>query len=217
MKKKTILFDLDGTLVNTGEGITKCVRYALKKFGIEEMDQKKLERFIGPPLVDSFQREYDFSEEDAWKARRFYHERYNNKGIFECELYSDVKETLEKLSGEEYRIAVASSKPEELCETIIKHFQIEHYFELIGGAEMDGTIGTKTEVLEHVLRRLEIKNKDEVVLIGDTRYDAIGARETGIDCIGITYGFEYDIDAMREAGTVYICDTLKEVVEYLEN
>lgn len=87
MEKKVILFDLDGTLVNTGEGITKCVRYALEKFGIEETDQKKLERFIGPPLFDSFQREYGFSAEDSWKAVAFYRERYDDIGVWECVLY----------------------------------------------------------------------------------------------------------------------------------
>lgn len=216
MKKKTILFDLDGTLVDNSQGIKRCVRYALEKFGIEEENQEKLERFIGPPLIESFQREYGFSEEDAWKATEFYRERYRRKGILECELYSGVKETLKTLSAKECHIAVASSKPEEFCQKIIEYFQIERYFELIGGARMDGKISNKTDVLENVLKRLGTKNKDEVVLIGDTRFDAIGAQETGIDCIGVTYGFEQDIDTMRQAGAIYICDTLEEVVEYLE-
>lgn len=217
MKKKIVLFDLDGTLVNTGEGITKCVRYALKKFGIEETDQKKLERFIGPPLWDSFQREYGFSEEDAWKAVAFYRERYHDVGVWECELYPDVKETLECLAQKGYRIGIASSKPQHFCLLLMKHFEMEPYFEVIGGAISDGKAGSKAAVLTDVLERFGVTEtqKQEVVLIGDTKYDAEGAKEVGIDCIGITYGFEADINAMREAGAC-ICDTLGEAVEYLE-
>ena len=215
MKKEIILFDLDGTLLNTGEGITKCVRYALDKFGIEETDQKKLERFIGPPLADSFQREYGFSEEDAWKAVAFYRERYDDIGVWECKPYPGVKETLERLFQEGYRIGVASSKPEKFCPLLMKHFGMDRYFEVIGGAVSDGKEGSKAAVLADVLRRFGVQNKEEVVLIGDTRYDALGAKEAGIDCIGITYGFEPEIDTMRKAGA-YICDTLEEVVEYLD-
>lgn len=215
MKKKVILFDLDGTLLNTEEGISKCVRYALEKFGIEENDQKKIRRFIGPPLADSFQREYGFSEEDAWKAVAYYRERYDDIGVWECELYPDVKETLELLSEKGYRIGVASSKPQKFCPILMKHFGIDQYFEVIAGAVSDGKAGTKSAVLTDALKRFGVENKEEVLLIGDTRYDAQGAKEVGIDCIGITYGFEHDMDTMREAGA-YICDTLKEVVEYLE-
>lgn len=219
MKKKILLFDLDGTLVNTGEGITKCVRYALEKFGIEETEQRKLERFIGPPLADSFQREYGFSEEEAWKAVAFYRERYHDTGIWECGLYPGVKEILEILHKKGYRLGVASSKPQKFCEILMKHFGVTQYFEVIGGAVSDGKAGSKAAVLEDVLERLGVgdreEEKGEVVLIGDTRYDAQGAKEVGIDCIGITYGFEQDMDTMREAGA-QVFDTLGEVVEYLE-
>lgn len=216
MKKKIVLFDLDGTLANTGEGITRCVAYALEKFGIKENDRKKLERFIGPPLFDSFQREYGFSEEDSWKAVAFYRERYDDIGVWECELYPDVKETLELLYQKGYRLGVASSKPQKFCPLLMKHFGIEQYFEVIGGAVSDGKAGSKAAVLADVLSRFGVKDKGEVVLIGDTRYDAEGAKEAGIDCIGITYGFEPEVDTMRKAGA-YICDTLEEVVECLLN
>lgn len=215
MKKNIILFDLDGTLLNTEEGISKCVRHALEKFGIQEEDQKKIRRFIGPPLFDSFQREYGFSEEDSWKAVAYYRERYDDIGVWECKLYPQVEETLQKLSEQGYRIGVASSKPEKFCPLLMKHFGIDKYFEVIGGATSDGKAGSKAAVLEDVLKRFGVTGKNEVVLIGDTRYDALGAKEVGIDCIGITYGFEQDMDSMREAGA-HICDTLEEVMAYLE-
>lgn len=215
MKKNIILFDLDGTLLNTEEGISKCVRHALEKFGIQEENQKRIRRFIGPPLFDSFQREYGFSEEDSWKAVAYYRERYDDIGVWECKLYPQVEETLQKLSEQGYRIGVASSKPEKFCPLLMKHFGIDKYFEVIGGATSDGKAGSKAAVLEDVLKRFGVTDKNEVVLIGDTRYDALGAKEVGIDCIGITYGFEQDMDSMREAGA-HICDTLEEVMAYLE-
>lgn len=216
MKKTNVLFDLDGTLVNTGEGVTNCVKYALEKFGINETDRQKLERFIGPPLADSFQREYGFAKEDAMQAVAFYRERYTDIGIWECELYDGVRETLKELFEKGYRLSVASSKPERFCLMLMKHFEVERYFEVIGGAAADGKAAIKATVLEDVLERLKIENREEAVLIGDTKYDALGAKEVGIDCIGITYGFETDMDTMREAGAVCICDTLEEVVKYLE-
>lgn len=215
MKKKIVLFDLDGTLLNTEEGISKCVRHALEKFEIDEKEQEKIRRFIGPPLADSFQREYGFSEEDAWKAVGFYRERYDDVGVWECELYPHIEETLKILKEKGYRLGVASSKPQKFCGILLEHFGIANYFEVIGGAVSDGKAGSKAAVLADVLERFKVDDKEEVVLIGDTRYDAEGAKEVGIDCIGITYGFEPEIDTMRAAGA-YICDTLEEVVKYLE-
>lgn len=213
--KSVILFDLDGTLVNTAEGITRSVQYALKHFGMTETDQKKMERFIGPPLLESFQREYGFSEEKSNQAIKIYRERYTDKGVYECELYPEVKATLEALKKKGCRLGVASSKPEKYCQIILEHLQIAQYFEVIGGARADLGIGTKLQVLEDVLKRLHIQERDQAVLIGDTKYDAIGAREAGINCIGITYGFEQDFDEMRKAGVLEVFDTLTEVVNYL--
>lgn len=216
MKKTTILFDLDGTLVNTEEGVTKSLRYALKKYGIKETDQNKLKRFIGPPLAESFQREYGFSPEKAKEATEFFRERYETVGVFECALYPEVEETLKALKEKGCRICVASSKQEESCRQILEHFHVAQYFDLIGGAKMDGKISTKIQVLEDVLARLDISDREDVVLIGDTRYDAVGAKEAGIDCIGITYGFEQDFEEMKKAGVVGIFDTLQEVTACLE-
>lgn len=216
MKKTTILFDLDGTLVNTEEGVSKSVRYALEKYGIRETDRNTLKRFIGPPLIDSFQREYGFSEEKAREADAFFRERYETTGVYECALYPDVEETLKTLQKKGYHISVASSKQEEACRLILEHFKVAQYFDLIGGARMNGKISTKIQVLEDVLARLDISNREEVVLIGDTRYDALGAKEAGIDCIGVTYGFEQDFGEMRKAGVVEIFDTLQEAVACLE-
>ncbi len=216
MKKSTILFDLDGTLVNTGEGVTKSVRYALEQFGIDETDQKKLERFIGPPLMESFPREYGFSVKKSSEAVTFFRQRYETVGVYECELYKDVEKSLQRLQELGCKLAVASSKREELCHVVLEYLNVDKYFDLIGGARDAGT-STKIQVLEDVVERSALKDRSQAVLIGDTRYDALGAREAGIDCIGITYGFEQDFDEMRNAGVLGMFDTLWDVVAFLES
>ncbi len=216
MKKSTILFDLDGTLVNTREGVTKSVQYALEKFGIYETDQKTLQRFIGPPLMESFRREYGFSVEKSKEAINFFRERYEKTGVYECELYREVESVLKAFQEKGRHLSVASSKREESCQLILEHLRIAHYFDLIGGARLKLGTSTKIQVLEDVLERLGIQDRSQVVLIGDTKYDAIGAKEAGVDCIGITYGFEQDFDAMRNAGVLGIFDSLSEVVDFLE-
>ena len=213
--KTLILFDLDGTLVNTAEGITRSVQYALKHFGMTETDQKKMERFIGPPLLESFQREYGFSEEKSNQAIKIYRERYAKKGVYECELYPEVKATLQILKEKGIRLGVASSRPERFCKKILEYLQIAQYFEVIGGARDALGINTKFQVLEDVLKRFDIQQREQAVLIGDTKYDAIGAKEAGIDCIGITYGFEQDVEEMHKAGVLAVFDTLRDVVNYL--
>ena len=168
MKKQTILFDLDGTLVNTGKGVTKSVCYALEQFGIQEPDQKKLERFIGPPLMESFPREYGFSEEKSNQAVTFFRQRYELLGVYECELYPQVEECLIRLKDLGYRLAVASSKREDMCHTVLEYLKINRYFDLIGGAQ-DAGASTKLQVLEDVLKRLSIQDLRQAVLVGDTR------------------------------------------------
>lgn len=216
MKKTTILFDLDGTLVNTEEGVAKSLRYASEKYGIPEPDNAMIRRFIGPLLADSFQKEYGLSEEEAKEADLVFRERYETIGLFECELFPGVEESLKSLKEKGYRISVASSKEEVPCRRILERLGIAKYFDLICGARLKEDIGTKVEVLKDALKRLGISDKKEVVLIGDSRYDARGAREAGIDCIGVSYGFEEDFNEMRKAGVIEIFDTLAEVIEYLE-
>lgn len=215
MKKNIILFDLDGTLVNTGEGVTKSVRYALEQFDIYETDQKKLERFIGPPLMESFPREYGFSVERSSDAVAFFRQRYESVGVYECELYTGVEQALQRLRDQGCKLAIASSKREDLCHVVLEYLNLDQYFDLIGGAR-DAGASTKIQVLEDVVERFHLQDRSEAVLIGDTRYDALGAKEAGIDCIGVTYGFEQDFDEMRKARVLGMFDTLPEVVDFLE-
>ena len=214
---KAVLFDLDGTLINSEEGITKSAQYALKGMGIEEPDLSKLKCFIGPPLQQTFMEKYNFTEEEAWKAVEKYRERYLVTGVIECCPYDGVEETLKSLKEKGYLLAVASSKPEKTCKTILKHFSLDHYFDMIVGATMDGKISTKEQVLEELGRRMTDKqiDKSQMCLVGDTKFDAIGAVQFGIDCIGVSYGFGTK-EELEEAGAVYICDHIKEVETYIE-
>lgn len=212
---KTILFDLDGTLVNTEEGITKCAQYALEAFGIYEPDLKKLCFFIGPPLVDTFQEKYGMNKETAAEATAKYRERYHSVGIYECALYEGVEEILCSLKSKGYRIGMASSKPEVSCHRILNHFHMETYFDEVVGATMDGKINSKIEVLNEAIRRMHLTNLSEVVLVGDTRFDALGAKEAGIDCIGVSFGFG-TAEELEACGAVCVCADMREVEAYIE-
>lgn len=215
---KAVIFDLDGTIINSGEGITKCVQYALKSFGIEEPDLKKLECFVGPPLDVMFREKYGFSREQAWEGTLKYRERFDKTGIFECELYDGVADTIRSLKEKGYYIALASSKPEIACKRILEHFSLTKYFDEIVGATLDGSISSKQEVLEELGRRMAQLSitKDEMCLIGDTKFDVIGANQYGIPCIGVSYGFGTK-EELNAAGAVAVFAHIREVGDYIES
>lgn len=209
---KAILFDLDGTLIDSSEGITKSTQYALAHYGIIENDLSKFYKFIGPPLVASFKKYYDFPEEQAVEAVAVYRERYNKIGLFECSLYPGVRECIEKLKAQGYLIGMASSKPEVSCRRILEHFGILELFDDVVGATFDGRIDTKEEVLNEVMRRWSDVPKDEMCLIGDTMFDVEGANQVGIRTVAVTFGFG-DVEQMVKAGAVTICEDMAKLPE----
>lgn len=202
---RAVFFDLDGTLVDSSEGITKSVRYALSHFGIDAPDLEKLKVFIGPPLSGSFMEYYGFSREQALSAVSVYRERYNVTGIFECSLYPGAEACIRTLREQGYRIGLASSKPEESCRRILEHFGILSLFDEVVGATMDGRIGTKEEVLGEAMRRMPDIPAGQMCLVGDTVYDARGARHAGMACIAASFGFG-DVGEMRADA---VCDDLR--------
>ena len=143
-----ILFDLDGTLTDSAPGITRCVQYALRHFGIDEPDLKKLECFVGPPLKEMFMEYAGFSESQAEEAVAKYRERYTEKGIFENGVYEGIPELLQLCRDRGRVLGVASSKPQVFVEQILEHFDLRQYFEVVVGAELDGTRTDKAEVIE---------------------------------------------------------------------
>lgn len=215
---KAILFDLDGTIINSEEGITKCVQYALRAYGIDEPDRKKLLCFIGPPLDPVFREKYGMTEEEAWQAVEKYRERFDVEGIFECCLYDGVRDAIVRLKEKGYVLALASSKPETACRRILEHFSLTPYFDEVVGSTLDGRISTKEEVLEELGRRMADCQigRDEMCLIGDTKYDAAGAKAFGIRCIGVSYGFGTR-EELLDAGAEAVFDQMEEVERYIEN
>ena len=215
---KAVLFDLDGTIINSEEGITKCVQYALRAYGIDEPDRTKLRCFIGPPLDPVFREKYGMTEAEAWQSVEKYRERFDVKGIFECSLYDGVREAIARFKEHGYLLALASSKPETACRRILEHFDLLGYFDEVVGSTLDGSISTKAEVLEERGRRMAGSHigKNELCLIGDTKYDAAGAKAFGIRCIGVSYGFGTR-EELLAAGAEAVFDRIEEVETYIEN
>ncbi|MCR5273311.1 MAG: HAD hydrolase-like protein [Lachnospiraceae bacterium] len=193
-----IFWDLDGTVTDSYEGVSKCLLYAFKEYDVKVMGEKADEhtdyrRFIGPPFRESFPKYTDVSDDMLETVIEKYRERYNPIGVFECAIFPGVRETLIELREKGMKNVLTSSKPERACRDILKKFDIDGLFDEIVGATPDGRIDTKAEVLNEAFRRLKEADgsykKEDTVLIGDTKYDAEGAKKAGIDCVGVTYGF----------------------------
>lgn len=229
--KKTyqyILFDLDGTLTDPKEGITKSVQYALKDFGVEEPDLDKLEKFIGPPLRLSFPEFYGFSEEQTTKAIQKFRERYNVTGVFENEIYAGMAAFLQECKAEGIRLAIASSKPQYLVEKVLERFEIGQYFDVIVGCIDEGKRDTKIEVMEEALRQLFAKTvskkkeaderdmtvvefpREQVLMVGDRVFDIEGAKHFGVDSLGVTYGYAKKGE-LEGAGATYLAGSIAEM------
>lgn len=207
--KKYFLFDLDGTLTDTGEGIMTSAQYALDFFGIYNEPRENLRRFVGPPLEFSFKEFYGLSTQQAWLAIEKYREHYREHGVFESPLYNGINELLSELS-QRAKVCLATSKPMFFAEQIIKMREIDKYFTVAVGAELDGTRTDKAQVIEEVLRKLDFPPKDEVIMIGDRRQDVIGAKAHEIECIGVKYGYS-EPNELTDACAEYVIDTVDEL------
>ena len=209
-----ILFDLDGTLTDPGVGITNSVAYALERYGVSVPDRRTLYPFIGPPLVESFQRYYAFSPADARAAVDVYREYFADRGIFENELYPGIPELLARLRGAGLKLVMATSKPEEFARRIAEHFGIAQYFDCIAGAAMDETRTHKHEVIEYALERCGNPDRGAVLMVGDREHDVLGAARCGIRCLGVLYGYG-SRDELLAAGACAAVPTVEAVGEYI--
>lgn len=209
-----VLFDLDGTLTDPGEGITNSVAYALKKFGIEVKDTATLYKFIGPPLQESFEKYYGLSEADAKLAIQYYREYYKPKGIYENHLYDGIEEMLFSLKERGKKLLVATSKPEAFAVEILKYFHIYEYFDFVGGASMDEKRVKKAEIIEYVRNCCKIPDVSAAVMIGDREHDIFGAKENQMDSIGVLYGYG-DRPELENAGASYLAEGVKDILELL--
>ena len=206
----TILFDLDGTLTDSGPGITNSVAYALKKWNIEEKDINVLRKFVGPPLDASFAKYYGFSKEKCVQAIQYYREYYLTKGIYENRVYDGMEELLKWLRDTGRRVIVATSKPEPSAIHVLEYFQIDSYFDIIAGATMDGSRVEKSDVIRYALDRAGIRDLSGVVMVGDRENDIQGAKANGLDSIGVLYGYG-SREELEEAGAMQIAETVEDL------
>jgi len=211
-----LLFDLDGTLTDPKEGITACVKYALSHFGTAENDEKKLLKFIGPPLVDSFRDFYSFSDDEANLAIKKYRERFSDIGIFENAVIDGAIELLKYLKENGKTIALATSKPLVFAKRITEKFGLDRYLDYQVGAELDGTRNYKDEVISSVIELAGINDLSKIVMIGDRKQDIIGAKKCGIASIGVRCGYA-EKNELEEAGADYIFDNLEKTLDFFKN
>lgn len=211
-----VLFDLDGTLTEPSEGINNSVAYALEKFGISVEDKTELNKFIGPPLLDSFEKFYGFSHDKAMLAIDYYREYFADRGIFENVVYDGIVEMLIKLENDGYRLAVATSKPEAFAKRILDKFELSQYFEFIGGSNMDSTRSKKVDVIAHTLQNCKITDLSKAIMVGDKEHDIIGAKAVGIDSIGVLYGYG-TIKELKVAKANYIAKAPSDVYKTIKS
>lgn len=208
-----LLFDLDGTLTDPFEGITRSVEYALNAFGIEVEDRRVLAPFIGPPLVESLTERYGFTMEDAVAAVAKYREYFAVKGLYENELFEGIPELLNDCRKAGYKISMATSKPTHYAKIIAEHFDIARYFDAIHGSSLDGSRITKSSVVAEAVSEEDL-DPERALMIGDRRHDVEGAREHGIKTVGVLYGYG-SFEEHSAAGAAYIVKDLNELRELL--
>ncbi len=190
MKKyKLIIFDLDGTLTDSAEGIINSVQYALTKSGIVEENRYKLRAFIGPPLADSFQKFYALSSSQAWQAVQYYREYFAINGMFENKVYAGIPSLLKRLQRHGRLMAVATSKPGVYAEQILDHFNLLRFFNLVAGSNLDGSMTDKAQLIAIVLDNFKYLPSDEIIMVGDRKHDVEGAQANGIDVAAVAYGY----------------------------
>lgn len=210
--KDLILFDLDGTLLDSKEGITKSVQYALKKLGVEVSDRRELVKFIGPPLQESFE---NFYQVDGLKGIQYYRECFvGQQKMLENEIYPGVVELLDKLKQKKKKLVVATSKPTVYSKTILDHFCLSSYFEEIQGSELDLSLIEKGDVIRVLLERYSEIPKDRIIMIGDRKHDILGAKINKINNIGVLYGYGSK-EELRIAGAERIVTTALELELFL--
>lgn len=207
---KYVLFDLDGTLTDSGIGITNSVEYALNKYNITVDDRAELYRFIGPPLQNSFKEFYGFSNEDCVLAVEYYREYFKEKGIYENKVYDGIVDMLKALKKNGNKIILATSKPEAFAITILKHFNLIQYFDFISAATMDGSRSAKADIIKFALDNYGISDSSSAIMVGDRKHDIIGAKQCNIDSIGVLFGYG-SRNELEMAGADFIVETPLEI------
>lgn len=210
-KQTIVLFDLDGTLTDSAEGVIRSAQYMQEKMGIEKWPEEKLKFIVGPPLIKTFTEDFAMDMETAERALAFFRERYTTVGLFENRLYPRTAEMLAALCAKGKRLAVATSKKEETAVRILEHFGVAQYFEVIGGDKREAGRDNKAKVIEYVLETMRA-DKGDVIMVGDRKFDVEGAHAIGIPCIGVEYGYG-SREEFLACGADCIVATVEELTE----
>lgn len=214
MKKKYVLFDLDGTLTDSQDGIMNAIEYALEYYGIQVKERDSLRPFLGPPLSESMQKYCGFDRVKAVEAVEKFREYYNTRGKFENKVYPGVESMLKAVQETGCRLYVATSKPEEIAREILEHFGLAGYFDYIGGATSDDSRVKKSDVVRYVMDKAGIVRPDEAVMVGDRKHDIVGAKENGLEAVGVLYGYG-DRQELEAAGADYLAEQAEEIIRFL--
>lgn len=209
---KKIFFDLDGTLTDSGEGIINCASMALEHFGLEVPDREQMRVFVGPPLSESFQW-FGVPKDKTDEAIRVYRSRYTTIGLFENTPYPGIREVLQQLQADGHKLYVATSKPEAMAVQILEYFDLAQFFDVIAGATFDSSRGSKSAVIAYLLE--QIGGSRDAVMVGDTAYDVLGAKEHGIPTLGVSWGYGIVKD-MEDAGAFAIAHNMEDLLNLLE-
>jgi phosphoglycolate phosphatase len=209
-----ILFDLDGTLTDPKEGIVRSIQYALEKLGIHEPHPDKLQSFIGPPLLEALRDTYHLDEQTARAALGYYRERFEERGMFENAVFPGIEELLSQLRANGGILAVATSKPTVYAKKICEHFGLAQHFAAIVGSELDGRRSNKDEVVAAAMEAVGVRDVRRAVMIGDRKFDVMGARKNGIDVVGVLYGYgsRLELESERPSALVNSVEELKTVL-----
>lgn len=211
---KYILFDFDGTLTDSSEGIFKSLTYAFESYGHGTPSDDLLKKFIGPPLYHSFTVFCGFDDKHAWEMTDKYRERYKKIGYLESRLYDGIPETLKALKEQGYKLATASSKPLHFVDQICENLGIKEYFDFLGGTEFDNTSESKATVIENAMKNLGA-NLDNTLMVGDRLFDIEGAHQVGIPCCAVLYGFG-NREEFEEYNAEYIVETPEEILDIVK-
>lgn len=214
MRKRYVLFDLDGTLTDSQEGIMNSIEYTLNHYGIQVENRSSLRPWLGPPLVDSLMKYHGFDRGQALEGVKKYREYFDAKGIFENRVYDGIEDLLAGLQARGHILMTATSKPEVAARRITDYFHLTKYFAFVGGASLDDTRVHKGDVIRYVLETTQIKDLSQVMMVGDRENDMMGAKQNGLESIGVLYGYG-DRDELETAGADHIAETVKDIARFL--
>ena len=208
------VFDVDGTLLDTTEGVIAAVEYTIEKKGLKPLDRETLLTFIGPPIQDSFARVYGLSGEVLQELATIFRESYKNDYLYKAVPYEGIYEVCDALRDKGVKIAVATYKRQDYAENILKHFEFDKYSNIMYGADHENKL-KKVDIIRKCMDDLGVHDYSHALMIGDSSHDALGAKQIGMDFLGVTYGFDFktkeDVEEFPSIGSVA---TAMEILDY---